>query len=224
MENITIILLIIIVLLIVKRLLPASFFVDLDPYSEHFLYNGSKWFKYRIGDLYYRPYLVDKESHSERFRYSIANDLIGNKDIKSVIDKRLLKSSDFLLHLRIGDVIVKCLDFHKKEYFKDQEWWDSLIEYLKKNKIKRVVMMAGSHMPEFLDKSWTYIESKKNFFEEAGFETQYRLGCAPDEDLIYSVNAKHFTSTGGNFGRLLSEVVSNYGGKVFKSDLEFEKE
>lgn len=154
----------IIILFAIKHLLPDSLFVNIDPDSIHFLYNGKKWFEYRLGDIYYRPHLVNIDDHCKRFPYSIATEYSKCKDIKKIINNRILKKNDLILHLRIGDIIDKYIQIHQKQYFKDQEWWDLLIKYINENKIKRVVLMAGAHMPECLEKSWEYLESKRIFF------------------------------------------------------------
>jgi hypothetical protein len=214
----------IILLFVIKYLLPDSLFLNIDPDSVHFLYNGKKWFEYRLGDLFYNPHLVNLNDHCKRFPYSIAteysNNEIENKGIekiKKVINNKLLKKDDLILHLRIGDIIDKYPEFHKKQYFKDQEWWESLVKYINDNKIKRIILMAGAHMPECLEKSWEYLEMKRTFFESNNIKTMYRLACSPDEDILYSCKAKYFATTGGQYGKFLSEIIKSYGGKVFNS-------
>jgi len=206
----------ILLLLFIKYILPDSLFVNIDPDSVHFLYNGKKWFEYRLGDIFYNPVLVNTKEHCKRFPYSIATEYANDKDIKKIITSRFLKKDDLVLHLRVGDIIDKYPKFHQKQYFKDGEWWDSLVKYINTNKIKRVILMGGAHMPECLEKSWEYLESKKLFFENNNIKTMYRLACSPDEDIVYCSKAKHFATTGGQYGKLLSEIIEGYGGKVFK--------
>jgi hypothetical protein len=203
----------IVLFVVVRKLLPSSLFVNVDIDSDHFLYNGKKWFEYRLGDLYYNPHLVDTDLHAKRFPYSIATEYTHSKDIKKIINDRLLRKSDLILHLRIGDVVDKYISFHQKQYFKDQEWWDALLAFISKNEIKRVILMAGAHMPECLEKSWEYLESKKAFFQKNGIKTLYRLTCSPDEDILYCARAKYFATTGGQYGNFLSEIIQ---GTVFK--------
>jgi hypothetical protein len=214
----------IILLVVIKNFLPDSLFVNIDPDSVHFLYNGKKWFEYRLGDLFYLPHLVDKKYHSQRFPYSIATEyssICSNnnnlQDIKKVIDTKLLKESDMVLHLRIGDVVDKYTTYiTNKHYFKNEEWWKGLIKFIKENKIQRVIILAGAHMPECLEKSWKYLQSKRKFLEENDIKVNYRLACSPDEDILFSVKAKYFATSGGQYGKLLSELIQEYGGKVFK--------
>ena len=213
----------IVLLFFIKHFLPDSLFVNIDPDSTHFLYNGKKWFEYRLGDLYYLPHLVDINDHSKRFPNSIGTNfaLMKSEDkiqnIKTTINNKLLKKSDLVLHLRIGDVVGKYTKYiSKKFFFKDDEWWDSLVKFIKENKISRVILLAGAHMPECLEDSWEYLESKRTFLESKDIKTVYRLACSPDEDILYSCKAKYFASTGGGYGRLLGEIIESYGGKVFK--------
>jgi hypothetical protein len=55
---------------------------------------------------------------------------------------------------------------------------------------------------------------------QKGFTVVYEPGKKPDEDFVIAVNSKNFISTGGNYGKLMSEVVTANGGNVIILDVE----
>jgi peptidase E len=57
-----------------------------------------------------------------------------------------------------------------------------------------------------IKESTEYIEDRKKFLMKSGLKVNLRTGRSPDEDILYVTNAKHFISTGGNYGRLLNII------------------
>jgi len=199
------------------------------------LYNGDKWNKYRLGDVFYgeldSKYYDPNHGwnivyHKTKYPGTIANEYINknteNKNYKllrEIIESRTSDKNTYpetlFLHIRVGEVICKSVDWTNDVekllvYSKvgDDQWWNDVKEYILSNNIKKVVIIAGTHTTECLDESAKYIEDRKNFFEREipGIKVEYRLGQSPDDDLILVYYVKHFISTGGGFGRLIKEL------------------
>lgn len=217
-----------------------------EPYDENVkevsskLYNGDKWSGYRIGDVYLQDinsphYNINYKDnilyHKIKYPGSIASEYItrnngttrNSKLLNQIIEEKLkfhkeidLLPSDFVLHIRSGDVFCKYGNEEKyitysKVY--NTTWWNNLVNYLKKNNIKRVYILSGTHTPDCLDISAKYLENRRKFLQkQSGVQVIYKLGENPDEDIIFCSKAKHFTSTGGGYGFLIGGIVKDSGG------------
>lgn len=199
------------------------------------LYNGDKWGEYRIGDVYNVYDHVydsrDKENvlyHKSKFPGTIANQYInqnktGKKNPKLLLEIIKNKTKDksthpdtLFLHIRVGDVICNLSDPWIKQingplyYSKkgDTKWWGGIVKYIKNNKIKRVVIISGSHMDKCIDESMHYINDRKKFLLSSvpGISVEYRIGQSPDEDILSCAYVDHFKTTGGGFGNLIQEI------------------
>ena len=188
------------------------------------IYNGKKWYHYRIGDVYQYgndPNVGDLSYHIRDFPGSLAAKLMetkpyirNNKElIRKLIkekNKQNLNNTDMVLHVRIGDVM--CL-FNKKHLhysrYGDTVWWDSIINYIKTNNINKVYIIAGSHQPHCLEESSKYLNDIFNFLKNtvSGLNVIFKLGASPDEDIIFASTAKHFKSTGGGYGKLIEQIL-----------------
>jgi hypothetical protein len=193
---------------------------------ESKIYNKD-WDWYRLGDTYYRPDgSMDLSYHVDRFPDSIASEYIkqsssrsGDLDtIKKIIKKEPIKY-ETVIHIRIGDVICYGQGFNYSAY-ENPQWWEQLTDYLIKKEIKNVYVIAGSHTSICLDKSARYILNRIHFLKEKGLNVTYEPGKPPDEDLVIAVNSKNFISTGGYYGKLMSEIVKANGGNVITIDIE----
>lgn len=200
--------------------------------TTQLLYNGDQWNHYRIGDLYrFNTFLgcSDKnpkcrydDYHSFNFPNSIAHfytmynqkNIPKNKDAMllaiKVVDSRIYTESiECCLHIRVGDVInhgdKSALKYSRKN---DTLWWDNLLVWLKNKHIKNIVIMAGMHTKLDERKSIDYINDRKVFLEDNGFNLSLRLGNSPDQDIITAFNSKYFVSTGGTYGALMRELSS----------------
>ena len=204
----------------------------LEPESEETkdleikIYNKD-WDWYRLGDTYYKPEGGDNVSyHVDKFPDSIACEYIkqssskaGDLDtMKKIIKKDVPVQYDTVIHIRIGDVF--CYGMNHYSAYDNSEWWDKLTKYLTKNNIKNVYVIAGSHTNSCLDISARYILNRIRFLKEKGLNVTYEPGKPPDEDLIIAANSKNFISTGGNYGKLMSEIVKANGGNVITLNIE----
>jgi len=204
----------------------------LEPESEETkdlekkIYNKD-WDWYRLGDTYYRPEGAnDLTYHVDKFPDSIASEYIKQSSsrsndldtIKKIIKKEPAKY-ETVIHIRIGDVICYGMGSSYSAY-ENKEWWEQLAKYLNQNDIKSVYIIAGSHTSLCLDKSAQYVLNRIRFLKEKGFTVVYEPGKQPDEDLVIAANSKNFISTGGNYGKLMSEIVRTNGGNVITIKIE----
>jgi hypothetical protein len=201
----------------------------LEPESEETkdlaikLYN-KKWYKYRIGDVYFKPPGSGNVSyHLDQFPDSIAAMYLQQTggepkriDVMKTIVKPYDKRYDLVIHIRIGDVMCS---IQSKCYsaYENPGWWETLIEYTQQKNIKNVYVITGAHKHRCLFKSARYIINRIKFLKEKGLNVTYEPGKSPDEDLRISSNAQYFVSTGGYYGALVSELVKVNGGAVIST-------
>uniref|UniRef100_A0A6C0AYP7 Uncharacterized protein n=1 Tax=viral metagenome TaxID=1070528 RepID=A0A6C0AYP7_9ZZZZ len=197
------------------------------------LYNGDEWADYRLGDIFYQPinskyYDMNYEEnilyHKTKYPGTIANEYINKntsdknyKLLKQIIESKVSDKNTYpdtlFLHIRIGEVMCHSTEWLDKVngplyYSKvgDTVWWDNILDYIKSNGIKKVVIVSGAHINTCLSESSGYLEERKQFLEKNGLETSYRLAQSPDQDILMSYYVKHFISTGGGFGKLIKEI------------------
>ena len=231
---------VLIYLLVTKSAFTKNFFTQKINFSEKIifpevvpenLYNGSKWDKYRLGDIILNPadsFYYDTTHpwnilyHVNQYPGSIASEYIKlNKDgvfknvellnqIMSKMDKNIsIPDTTLVLHIRVGDVICdKTLHVYNPTdtYAKvgNINWWENVVEYIKNNKITNVVILSGIHLKKCINESVDYIKDRAEFLKNTtGVNIEFRLGQPPDDDILYCKNAKHFISTGGGFGEIL---------------------
>jgi hypothetical protein len=198
-------------------------------YTPHeTLYNGNKWGNYRIGDVFIKD--LDSKWYSDSYEYNILNhpkDYPGSiaaeymkkatktadlDVLKQIVNSRtvLAPVNDLILHIRVGDVLCYPEE-DQREYSKvnDPGWWDRVIEYTLENGLTIVHILSGAHYDTCIDKSKEYLADRVKFLEKNNLQIKYRLGEPPDDDIVFCNNAKHFISTGGNFGKLLKLVTSS---------------
>jgi hypothetical protein len=205
------------------------------------LYNGNKWNKYRLGDVVFRdPYgeyytnnFYDSVLyHEDLYPGTIASEYMKlNKNLKNLSDFKLLNDiiakkqknenyiseNTLILHIRVGDVMCKYRPYEKKIYSNkytkvgDTRWWNGVLEYISKNGIKNVVIIAGTHFNDCIKESSDYLLDRKNFLKESlpYLTVSFRLGQSPDEDILFCKNTKHFITTGGGYGELLQKIIKN---------------
>ena len=117
------------------------------------------------------------------------------------------------MHIRIGDILCKYIYPHNLRntpliYAKkgDTVWWNDVINYIKKNNIKKVVIIAGSLFKKCLKESKDYIEDRIQFLKQNGLKIKYNLGQSPDDDILMCAYVKHFITTGGGYGNLIKQL------------------
>lgn len=129
--------------------------------------------------------------------------------IKIVDSKTYTEQIECCFHIRVGDVInisdKSALKYSRKN---NTVWWNNVLVWLKTKQIKKIVIMAGSHTKIDEHKSIDYINDRKSYLENNGFDVSLRLGNSPDQDILTAFNSKYFVSTGGTYGSLMKELSS----------------
>ena len=183
------------------------------------------------------PFLnkIQSKEDASIFKNSEEDKYLENNGKSIQLDLNLLKSiieeqcgnntvhshKTLLLHMRVGDVICSYPEDYTTRYAKkgNKDWWNSVVEYIHRNNIDTVIILAGTHKKECVEQSAEYIKDRVTFLkEQTGVNISYRLGNSPDEDLCYVINAKHFISTGGGYGYFLGSIVQMNGGNFVLND------
>tara|TARA_A100001015_G_C15021040_1_gene728007 strand:+ start:822 stop:1622 length:801 start_codon:yes stop_codon:yes gene_type:complete len=224
---------------------------SLDLFNNH----GS----YRLGDGFYLTHLPEKwindknhsihknniplEELSETYSNSILSEylklsnytekdwdtLIEIVNNKFYIDININKSTDCLMHVRVGDVIDELCsgqnflnkfykNINKKQekdkskiircnYIKPLKYFQQKIKKLIEMGITKVYLMAGAHIQLKSYKYSTYYINKiVEEIEKAGLQVELKLGCSPDDDLLFSMNFDYFIPSEGKYCRLITEL------------------
>lgn len=169
----------------------------------------------------------------ESFNVEVLEKLVGSyRGVASPSDDILV------VHLRVGDVLDRDYSSENKglgyvrmlpvdDFLSEQRGWPYIRpishfrqagQEAKKLGAKRVVIMAGSHFPQFspYPRSMEYIRKiKKMFEEELKLPCKLRLGKKADVDFVFLSRAKLVTLTGGNFSVIAYLLASRRGAKVF---------
>ena len=182
------------------------------------------------------PYYTDPNFHDylgyhkTKYPGSIANEYINKNNstnrtnenyelISEIIESRIVDKNTYpdtlFLHIRVGDVLCDKTDWLKKvngpvHYSKvgDKKWWKKIVYYIKENNINKVIIISGSHKNICLDESLNYLQDRKEFLisKIPGLTVEYRLGDSPDQNILLIYHVKHFMTTGGEYGRLLTDI------------------
>jgi len=230
--------------------------------KDYELFNNHS--SYRLGDGFYytneknkwypdENHLVDKyniplEQLSETYSNSILSEYLKlsnytEKDWGTLIkivnnkfyrDININKSTDCLMHVRVGDVIDELCSgqnflnkFYKNiikkqeknksniircKYIKSLKYFQQKIKKLIKMGITKVYLMAGAHiqLPSYKYSTY-YINKIVEEIEKAGLQVELKLGGSPDDDLLFSMNFDYFIPScrglrGGQYCRLIKEL------------------
>jgi hypothetical protein len=155
--------------------------------------------------------------------------IIGIINNKFYRDININKSTDCLMHVRVGDVIdelcsgqnflnkfykniTKKTEKDKKNivwchYMKPLKYFQQKIKKLIKLGITKVYLMAGAHIKLTSYKYSTYYINKiLEEIEKAGLQVELKLGGSPDDDLLFSMNFDYFIPSEGQYCRLIKEL------------------
>ena len=153
-------------------------------------------------------------------------EIVNNKFYRDI---NINKSTDCLMHVRVGDVIDELCSgqnflnkFYKNinksqekdkskiircNYIKPLKYFQQKIKKLIEMGITKVYLMAGAHIK--LDNykySTYYINKIVEEIEKAGLQVELKLGCSPDDDLLFSMNFDYFIPSEGQYCRLIKEL------------------
>jgi hypothetical protein len=147
---------------------------------------------------------INKNVESLRNDYPLLIKIINKRKTNEIIPENTL-----ILHIRTGDVLCGHSSDQKK-YSKvgDPGWWNTVVEYIKNHGITNVIILSGSHFKRCLERSKKYLKDRAEFLKkQTGVSIEYRIGKSPDDDILFVSNYKHFITTGGGYGALLSKII-----------------
>ena len=202
---------------------------------QKLLFNGS-WNEYRLGDVLQQWPNEKVKYHLTSFPGSIAAEYMQSTQKKNdmetlsrIVNEKSTNNTiitpDLVIHIRIGDIMCNILWRHGRECYTaygNTQWWNNLIDIIKKENIKSIGIIAGAHYKECLGVSARYLLNRKKFLEKKlNIPVTFYLGKNPDEDLIFGSKTRYYISTGGGYGKLIGDLVNNNGGKVLLSKICF---
>jgi len=164
--------------------------------------------EYRLGDMIYSHLVRDKykQLYSSRYANSIVSkymkrttksrDLdILESIIKEYSPRIKPRKNTLVIHLRVGDVVKRDVDFLLKQenliYTKPLSYYKDVIKDY--TKIKSITLVAGGC---FL----------KELYTEMGYNVNVRIGKNADDDFVFMSRAKHFIPGGGKFSNLINQL------------------
>lgn len=224
---------------------------SLDLFNKHssyrlgdgFFYTNEKikWIKNENNSLFKNN--IPLEELSETYNNSILSEylklsnytekdwdtLIEIVNNKFYIDININKSTDCLMHIRVGDVIEELCSgqnflnkFYKNinksqekdkskiircNYIKPLKYFQQKIKKLVEMGITKVYLMAGAHTKlQSYKYSTYYINKIVEEIEKAGLQVELKLGGSPDVDLLFSMNFDYFIPSEGQYCRLIKEL------------------
>ena len=198
---------------------------------------------YRLGDsVLYEKFRNDgnnKLLYSILYKDSIAYNYLkrSNKtkdyDLLYTILKEKSKNNKIpdedtiVIHVRTGDVIDD-RDIDLESSFKDENFTNHYIKsfkYYKDNlekekEIKKILIVTGFHRMGKKTKSKEYINRLKLELEKINYEVKLSINeFSADEDFIFMSMSKYFLKSGGNYSKLINEMVKRNGGNILYEDL-----
>ncbi len=153
-------------------------------------------------------------------------EIVNNKFYRDI---NINKSTDCIMHVRVGDVIdelcsgknflnkfykniTKKTEKDKKNivwchYMKPLKYFQQKIKKLIEMGITKVYLMAGAHikLPSYKYSTY-YINKILEEIEKAGLQVELKLGRSPDDDLLFSMNFDYFIPSEGKYCRLIKEL------------------
>lgn len=232
---------------------------DLENENQNSLDLFNNYGSYRLGDGFYttsslkhwinnpnhsiNKYFIPLEELSETYSNSILSEylklsnyteqdwdtLIEIVNNKFYIDININKSTDCLMHVRVGDAIDELCpgknflnkfykdinNFQSKDksniircdYIKPLKYFQQKIKILIEMGITKIYLMAGAHikLPSYKYSTY-YINKIVEEIEKAGLQVELKLGGGPDDDLLFSMNFDYFIQSEGQYCRLIKEL------------------
>ena len=222
---------------------------DLENYNQDSLDLFNNYERYRLGDAFYLTtskkhwntninnnldFFVDKYKNKILSEYVLLSnykendwdsliEIVNNKFYRDI---NINKSTDCLMHVRVGDVTENCSDeflnvFYKNKkpkykypnpkygcrYIKPLKYFQQKIKKLIEMGITKVYLMAGAHikLPSYKYSTY-YINKIVEEIEKVGLQVELKLGGSPDDDLLFSMNFGYFIPSGGQYSRLIKEL------------------
>ena len=144
--------------------------------------------------------------------YSVKNFKIIKKIFTELSYKKPLETS-FVIHLRLGDVLSAK---YKDEYVYDIDYYENLVNRIKKNKkIKKVDIVTGLHKNVYVKQSINHLNRIVKIFKEF-YPVEVIITKNPDKDFYYMCHSKYFSPAGGGFSKLIKEYLKFTKSKIYE--------
>ena len=217
------------------------FFIYYIRVYEHFetpMYRLGDMFRIKEGSNSRYNQKIGLNYHLKHFPNSIATEyMLKTKNTEdynqllNIINKRkpIFKNHNYaIIHLRIGDVIdssdkslnemLNKYTLYKNigNYVKPLDYYNRIINTIKKNKITKILLIGGFHNGRNHQKSYEYVKQIQNHFKNNGFECYTRINSNADEDFLIMCYSKYFIPSGGGFSNIIKNIVNMKGGKVIE--------
>ena len=218
---------------LILSILFFSTFLLLNSFKYHMMNYFQDGHGYRLGDMVVRED-SRKQIHGEKFHFkfypnSIASEYMRRtkkqEDFKTLLEivkerNQILQNDDeLIIHLRTGDDVnqspytvdelLNLKESHK--IIKNYNYYDKL--NFDKKKIKKIIIVAsvfsggGTNLKDDFSKSYEYIDKIKKFYETQKYQVETRLNGDADDDFVFMTNAKNFVPSGGNYSKLIKNLV-----------------
>ena len=145
--------------------------------------------------------------------------------LKSIINQKINNGSyelplisELVIHLRLGDVVVK-------NWFLNKNYINIIKQYINNNNISKVTFCTAFHYGNNVtQKLWIYSDKKhnkninklnivfSNVLKHFNIVIDVRSSADIDSDFIYMIKAKYFVKDEGGFSKL-TEELNNYMNK-----------
>ena len=102
-----------------------------------------------------------------------------------------------------------------RHYVMDRRSYEEHLDALRALGVRTVVLVAGSHvLYDAYPRSSIYLNLVRDWFVANGFEVDFRLGRAPDDDVSYMASARVLIQSGGGFSAAIARLCRLLGGTV----------
>ena len=221
---------------ITKYLILFFLFISVFFLLDIFKYDMVKYFNedygYRLGDMVFkensRYQLNGEKYHYKFYPKSIASEYMRRTDKQGDFETLLniikeknnikQKEEDLVIHLRTGDSLNKNKNsvdelLNRKVSHPTIKNYNYYIDLKIHDKIDRIILVSsvksggGTRSSDNFSKSYKYIEKIKDFFANKGYIVETRLNQDADEDFVFMSTAKNFVPSGGNYSKLIKNLV-----------------
>jgi len=186
---------------------------------------------YRLGDVFWRADKedTDLEYHMDMYPGTIACDYLKRTSasenwevLLEILEERrggVVEGDELVLHIRTGDVICDSslvYNYGRKDH---PEWWNNLAEFIQREHIHKVHIIAGNHMNKCIKESKEYLDKSEQFLRSHGVQDiEFHLDNFADDDFLFALTRKYFITTGGGYGNLIGDITQRLGNIFIQLD------
>ena len=210
------------------------YYENLQRALEKFHKRSPNWDIYRLGDCISGMWNPDNSFNGTIAKnYKDRTTENDNFDILNEVVPTISSSNEFVIHIRLGDVIENVsatVDemwktttvsfghhvFQKAHYIQPKKYWEEVVNWIPSN-INNVTIVYGHHKSVDNRKSKEYLDKLEHLFTKNNIKIKYISSKDPDKDFTILCNAKYYVPTAGGFSLMAAEIVKKRGGKVFES-------